>query len=226
MSRSYLTLSGSDEVRCGVAVTPADPTGLRREILDAALALVETRGLDALSIREVARRAGVTHQAPYHHFRDRAAILAAIALEGFVLLRSEMIAARDQAPARADARFMACGLGYFRFAIQHRAHFKIMFRSESHPPRRADLRRASAEAMQVLVDCVVDAQAAGLAPAGDPVALVVMSWSTAHGIAALWVDGAMTRAFSGLGRDSDAIAGLVGRTLTGLLKAAADKPKK
>jgi AcrR family transcriptional regulator len=192
---------------------------LRRAILDTALALVDSGGIDALSIREVARRAKVTHQAPYHHFKDRAAILAAIAIEGFSLLREEMVAARDAAPA--NRRVMACGVGYFRFAVAHRAHFRIMFRSESYSPRHAELRSASIAALQILIECVVAAQAARLAPSGDPTALVVTLWSAAHGLASLWVDGAMSRAFVGAGRDADIVGELVGRTLTDLLEAAA-----
>jgi len=198
---------------------------LRRAILDAALALVDSGGIDALSIREVARRAKVTHQAPYHHFKDRAAILAAIANEGFELLREAMITARDAAPL--ETRVMACGVGYFRFAVAHRAHFRIMFRLESHSPRRADLRRASIAALQILIESVVAAQAAKLAPSGDPIALVVTLWSTAHGLASLWVDGAMSRDFVGVGQDPEVVAELVGRTLTSLLAIAAkQKPRK
>jgi AcrR family transcriptional regulator len=141
---------------------------LRRRVLDAALELVSTGGIDELSIREVARRAGVTHQAPYHHFRDRAAILAAIAEEGFTRLRDYMIAAIEAAPLRADARFEACGLGYFQFASKHPAHFRIMFRSESHDPRRTEIQHAAGDAMRVLLQCVVSAQKAALAPPGDP----------------------------------------------------------
>ena len=59
-----------------------EETDLRRKVLKASLALIEAGGLDRLSMREVARQAGVSHQAPYHHFGDREAILAAIATEG------------------------------------------------------------------------------------------------------------------------------------------------
>jgi AcrR family transcriptional regulator len=187
--------------------------------------LVDSGGIDALSIREVARRAKVTHQAPYHHFKDRAAILAAIANEGFALLRESMITARDAAPV--DQRIMGCGVGYFRFAVAHRAHFRIMFRSESHGPQQPELRAASIAALQILIECVVAAQAAKLAPAGDPTPLVVTLWSAAHGLASLWVDGAMSRNFVGVGRDSEVVGELVGRTLTGLLKAEAkQKPRR
>jgi hypothetical protein len=95
-----------------------------------------------------------------------------------------------------------------------------MFRSESHSPRNAELRRASLAAMQILIECVVAAQAARLAPSGDPTALVVTLWSAAHGLASLWVDGAMSRAFVGA-RDAGVVGELVGRTLTDLLETAA-----
>src|SRR5687767_14780705 len=108
---------------------------LRRAVLDASVALVEEGGIGALSMREVARRAGVTHGAPYHHFPDRAAILAAIAEEGFVLLDGQMRRALAATAATGLARFEACGRGYFAFAVAHPAHFKVMFRPELVDPK-------------------------------------------------------------------------------------------
>ena len=64
------------------------PTDLRQKVLDASLALIEEGGLDRLSMREVARKAGVSHQAPYHYFSDREAILAALAGEGFLTVET------------------------------------------------------------------------------------------------------------------------------------------
>jgi len=79
------------------AVTQAPD--LRRRILDASAALLESDGLAALSLREVARRAGVSHQAPYHHFKDRESILAELVTEGFERLAKRLAHANDQAGA-------------------------------------------------------------------------------------------------------------------------------
>src|SRR5579863_8499862 len=100
---------------------------LRREILNASLALISEKGVGALSMRQVASRAGVTHGAPYHHFADRAAILAALAEEGFLILAEALRSALgDIPPSNHRGRFEAIGLTYFGFAVTHPAHFQLM----------------------------------------------------------------------------------------------------
>ena len=193
----------------------------QRAILDAALELVARDGITALSIREVARRAGITHQAPYHYYPNRESILVALALEGFALMREALIAARDAAPPRPDAQFRACGVASFQFAARHTAHFQLMFRTEAHDAGQLELRAASFAAMRVLVDIVIAAQAAGLAPRGDPMAIVITAWSTAHGLSALWVDDALPRVVPMFASDPDRLAALVADTLTMMMLAAA-----
>jgi AcrR family transcriptional regulator len=186
-------------------------------VLDAAIALAVARGVEALSIREVARRAGVTHQAPYHYFKDRAAILAAIAEESFVMLGDVLIAARDSAADRPEDQIEACGRAYFDFAVEQPARFRIMFRPESHDPRTSGVTAASQRALQVLLRVILDAQAAGVAPLGDPMALSLTAWSTAHGLSALWVDRVLERSIGVM--DARALGTMVARTLSQLLKA-------
>src|SRR5258708_6887496 len=106
---------------------------LRRALLDAALALLEKSGVEALTLREGARRVGVTAGAPYHHFADKEAIVASVAEEGFVELGEAMAAARDAAdPA---SRLGAMGRSYVRFAVAHPAHFRVMFGKMVDVPR-------------------------------------------------------------------------------------------
>ncbi|MFP3992664.1 helix-turn-helix domain-containing protein, partial [Streptomyces sp. E11-3] len=94
---------------------------LRRAILTAALEVIRTDGPTGLSLRDLARRAGVSHAAPAHHFKDRAGLLTAIAAEGFDLL----------AVALADAPDLReRGVRYVRFGVEHPAHFQVMFRPE------------------------------------------------------------------------------------------------
>ncbi|HEX4381592.1 MAG TPA: TetR/AcrR family transcriptional regulator [Myxococcales bacterium] len=196
---------------------PKRPADLRRAILDASLALASEGGVGALSMREVARRAHVTHGAPYHHFKDRSAILAALAAEGFALLTKEMLSAMKDEDRGSVARFEACGRGYFRFALRHPAHMKLMFRPElANPTEHPEVDQAACASMQVLVDCVIECQKAGNAPAGDPMPLVVTSWSTVHGLAALWLDGPLCR-MKGFAASPQELARRVAHTLGELL---------
>src|SRR5262245_24205460 len=107
----------------------APPENLRRTLLDASLELIAAEGLEGFSMREVARRAGVSHQAPYHHFADREAIMAAIVAEGFQRLRDDSLGALTGL-TDVRARFTAIGRAYLNFALNNPAHFKLMFRSE------------------------------------------------------------------------------------------------
>ena len=195
---------------------------LRRIVLDASLELIGSDGVAALSMREVARKAGVTHGAPYHHFADRAAILAAIAEEGYGLLAASMRTAVGAVPpSDAQGRFEACGVAYFEFALRHTAYFRVMGRPELwDPEKHPGLDTAGMAALEVLIECVRDLQSAKLAPtAADPMALVLTGWSSAHGLAALWIDGPLARGV--LGADPKTMAQRVARTLGDLIAAGA-----
>jgi AcrR family transcriptional regulator len=194
---------------------------LRRALLDAALALVEEDGIGAISLREVARKAGVSHNAPYHHFPDRGSLLAAIAEEGFSLLAKEMAEARAVAPSQR-ARLEACGRAYVRFALRSPAHFRVMFRPElAAAHEQPAVAQASMPAFDTLVASVIEAQEAGLAPAGDPMPVVLTCWSAVHGLASLWLDGPLARNPKGFGKSPDKLAAMVTSTLSGLLAGAA-----
>jgi len=215
--------------------TPSTPTAakrtayhhgdLRRVLLEASLALIDEAGIGALSLREVARKAGVSHNAPYHHFKDRGSLLAALAEEGFAELAREMAAARAAAPD-ARARLQACGLAYVRFALKSPARFKVMFRPElAAPSEGGAVARASSPALETLTAAVVEAQRAGLAPAGDPMPLVLTSWSTVHGLASLWLDGPLARTQRLFGASSpEALAATVSSTLATLMIGSASAP--
>src|SRR3954465_4115916 len=111
---------------------PARPTyhhgDLRRELLDASIAVRAERGIEAMSLRDVARQAGVSPAAPYHHFASKDALLDAIAVDGFMQLAHVMIAAREAAGSEPTARLRAIGEAYVRFALERPAHFHVMFR--------------------------------------------------------------------------------------------------
>jgi AcrR family transcriptional regulator len=194
---------------------------LRPALLQASLALIEEGGIGALSLREVARKAGVSHNAPYHHFKDRGSLLAALAEDGFATLAREMAAARAAEPD-SRKRLEACGQAYIRFALGSRARFKLMFRPELTGPDSAPaLVPAAQAALETLTAAVVEAQASGLAPPGDPRPLVLTCWSAVHGLASLWLDGPLTRAQRLFATTPDKLAGVVPATLTALLIGAA-----
>jgi AcrR family transcriptional regulator len=156
---------------------------LREELLEACVRLIEAEGLGAVSLRRVARAAGVSPGAPYHHFADRAALLAAISVLGFTRLTEDLKAARSQA---GDARGMllAMILAYVEFARSHKAYFLLMFRPElSQPDKHPDAREAADAAFAVLTDVVGDCGAA------DPDGLAVSLWAFGHGLASLAIDG-------------------------------------
>lgn len=164
---------------------------LRRVVLDASLDLIEEQGLAALSMREVARRAGVSHQAPYHHFGDREGILAAIALDGFTKLHTGMVKAVEKLTDPVE-RLNAVGGAYLAFAVRYQAHFKIMFRSELVAvDQYEDLHRCAETAFSFVTSIV--AEVAKRRGAKDTMPLVIAAWSLAHGAATLLLEGKLDR---------------------------------
>ncbi|MFO0756828.1 MAG: TetR/AcrR family transcriptional regulator [Byssovorax sp.] len=160
---------------------------LRRALLDAALGLLAAQGPHGLTLREVAERVGVTPAAMYHHFRDKEALLAAVAEEGFVALDRLMTEAREAAGARPVARLRALGKGYVAFAVAHPAHFRVMFDKlvdyHAHPTLHAAADRTFAS----LLASICEGQKAGVVRRGSAHELSLLAWSTVHGLAMLWV---------------------------------------
>jgi AcrR family transcriptional regulator len=166
--------------------TVDEPVALRQRILETAEALLESEGLQALSLREVARRAGVTHQAPYHHFADRESILAELVTQGFDDLAVRLAKANDQAASTGPRKaLMQSGTAYVGYAIEHPGVFRIMFRREVCDASRFPAARAASErAHQELLRLVA------LLHAGtQDEALTTTYWSLVHGLAGLIIDG-------------------------------------
>lgn len=159
---------------------------LRRALVDAALAAIGEAGPTGWSLRDLARRAGVSHAAPVHHFGDKKGLVTAVATEGYELFADSLEAAGED--------FLEAGVAYVRFAVTHRAHFAVMFRPELHhaddPALTAARDRAAAAR---------DRAAAAIRGSGHDRALTIAAWSTAHGFAELWLSGALPEE-----RDGDA----------------------
>ncbi|MFT3706039.1 MAG: TetR/AcrR family transcriptional regulator [Archangium sp.] len=160
---------------------------LRRALIDAAVDLIGKHGAQALTLREVARRAGVTHGAPYRHFPDREALIAAVAEEGFHALGKLMATRMRPAVGDWPAAITACGVAYVEYATKHPAHFQVMFTAElqgKHPSMEA----ASQQSFALLRDTVSGGQRDGtFLSAGDPDPAALAAWSVVHGLASLLV---------------------------------------
>lgn len=170
-------MSSNDDTR-GVGQHHGD---LRRALLDAALELVGEKDAASLSMRAVARRAGVSSGAPYHHFDDKSALLAAVAIEGFVALRAAQATAVDGLERPRD-RLRAMATTYVRFAVAHRTHYAVMFGHTPHslaPATDTALREAGQGAFRALVDAIGAVQDGSDAATHQQTA--VLAWSLAHG---------------------------------------------
>ncbi len=177
--------------------TRAEVSDLRARLLRASIELIEEEGLQKLSLREVARRAGVTHQAPYHYFPDREALLGEICEEGFRLLTERMeLAAGDQHNAKLSAagRLAAVGQSYVEFACAYPAHFRIMFRPELVDHDHCPGAKAEGDrAFQTVARIVHETVKAGLPAVPSEAALITLCWSLSHGLACLVLDGPLAK---------------------------------
>jgi AcrR family transcriptional regulator len=201
---------------------------LRRVLLDAAVHVVEKDGVGALSLQAIAKKAGVSSGAPYHHFASRDDLLAAIAVEGFELLTSAMKEAAAEATAspppgrsQSEAELAGLGRGYVRFALTHRGHFRIMFRPELKGSLPKEKQAAARAAFELLGAAIDRCQRDGTLAQGDPKPLVLLAWSAVHGAAVLWNDGALSR--EGLLKDGEALGAVMADTLLAVLGRPAKK---
>ena len=206
---------------------------LRRAMIDAALRLVETEGAEALTLRAAARLAGVSQAAPYRHFTNKEALLAAVAEEGFRALGAAMrgTATESRSPAsgmaerdRALERMRALGLGYVGFAVSHPAHFRVMFgREVADRSVYPALHEAAAKTFRALVEAIAGCQRAGLVRSGEPEELALTAWASVHGISSLLVAGQRAGA---LNKPPAELAKIVTRNLLLGLGARPEKSTK
>jgi len=164
---------------------------LRHALIQAGLKLLSEGGLTALSLRAAAQLAGVSHAAPYRHFKDKDALVAAIAEEGFRLLTRHM---KDELEASgADdsvARLRAAAVGYVAFAVEHPGYFRVTFGGAfGEPGTYRALEEAGTEAYGVLRGIVSEGIATGLLREGDPDQISLAALSLVHGLGMLIVDG-------------------------------------
>ncbi|MGO8934284.1 MAG: TetR/AcrR family transcriptional regulator [Terracidiphilus sp.] len=167
---------------------PYHHTNLRQTLLDAAVALIGEVGPRAFTLREVARRAGVSHNAPYRHFASKDELLAEVAAEGFDRLTASMLKSIARATSPRE-RLRECGCGYVAFALRWPQHFLVMFDLPHAPHGQEKQHAAGQNSFAVLEKCIAAAQQSGDLPTGNPSPLAWTAWSLVHGIAKLAISG-------------------------------------
>jgi AcrR family transcriptional regulator len=155
---------------------------LRRALIDTALSIVTEEGAWNFTLREVARRAGVSHAASYNHFEDKSALLAEVAALGFQSLRQTLEAAARGQPRSARQAVAGIAAAYVRFGLEHPAHYRLMFGAElADRARHSTLQAAGDATFAVLTGVLERGQASGQVRR-DPVRdQALAAWSLVHG---------------------------------------------
>jgi AcrR family transcriptional regulator len=166
---------------------------LRQALLDAAVATLDEVGADGLSLREVARRAGVSHAAPAHHFTDKAGLLTAVATEGFRMLVTYLADADPGGAGQPVDQLPALGRAYAQFAEDHPGRFEVMFRPGLLRAGDQAFQRAGDAAFQALRRHIATCQSRGWREREPTEALAAAAWALAHGIAVLRMQGSLAR---------------------------------
>lgn len=176
---------------------------LKRALIAAATVLIETGGSKALTLRAAATAAGVSIAAPYRHFPDRDALLAAVLTQAFGDLAAATDAAR-QACAEPLQALKACGVAYVRFAVNRPNLYRLMFGPECKKSAYPDLATSGMAAFDVLRRAVAACQTQGLIRGTDPQTTALAGWALTHGLASLWTDDLLSATVAEQGVDASA----------------------
>jgi len=180
---------------------------LRQVLLREAARAIQEGGVGELSLRDLARRAGVSHGAPARHFPDKAALLTALATDALEQFQAALLGGMAEAGDSAIERHRAIGMGYVRFAVEHPAYFRLMAGRRDIFEPDAEFDAAYQQLFETIREAAVAAQREGWAVGRDPDDLLLTSWSVVHGFAKLWVEGAIQDHFGPI--DPEVAAGAV-----------------
>lgn len=172
---------------------------LREALLQAAVEEIAASGPARLSLREVARRVGVSSGAPAHHFGDKQGLLAAVAADGYRGL-AEATARAAQSPTENTS----VALAYVRYAVSHPAHFAVMFRPDLYDPAEPELKAQRDAAGAVLIETIARQMPTGTEQ--QHLSAAIAAWSFTHGFATLWLTGNLDLA-GAAGQDPVSVAG-------------------
>ena len=183
---------------------------LKNALIQAGSQILVEEGMGALSLRKVASRAGVSHSAPYAHFSDKQALVAAISTEGFRQLFEHMKAAAEANLSDPASMLVEVAYAYLSFALDSPAFFKVMFSGIlEHEKAHPEFVAMSKKNFELLVELVEQGQTAGVLRKGPPDRMAVSIWSMVHGFTALMID----RQLPGSIRDSKDLKALLSEVL-------------
>jgi AcrR family transcriptional regulator len=171
------------------AKRPYHHGNLRQALLETAHEMLQGTDGWQFTLRELARRAGVSHTASYKHFPDKAGLLAELAMLGFDTLRTELLAARPGRETGQRETFLAMSEAYVRFGVENANLYRLMFSADARRAASAQLKSQADAALQVLVDVLEEGQRRGWLRAKSAQAQAAASWAQLHGITLLNIDG-------------------------------------
>jgi AcrR family transcriptional regulator len=157
---------------------------LRSALIDAALDIINEQGPQGLSIREAARRAGVSHSAPYRHFADRDALIVAVVERGFELMAETVAQHKAETSPDSTDQFVAAGMAYITFAFNHPAYYRVMFSGDLLVTSNS-LQHTGGSIFETLAKDIAACQQLGIMRDGDPKIIAIALWSTLHGFVTL-----------------------------------------
>jgi AcrR family transcriptional regulator len=160
---------------------------LRAALRNAALSLIDQHGVKGLALSDAAHLAGVSVAAPYRHFKDKEALLAEIAEEGFVMFRDALARAAQTHPEDKVKRLVEMGVAYVDFALHHRSHFKVMWEGGIAKANYPSMRQTADQAYLLLEEAVKNLHPRSHISRQQ--ALVRAAWSLVHGYAMLTLEG-------------------------------------
>lgn len=162
---------------------------LRRALIDTALDMLAEEEGWQFTLRELARRAGVSHTASYKHFADKAELLSELALIGFERLRAALLAARPAPPVDRRDEYLTMSKAYVRFGVDHSNLYRLMFSADARIPTNPRLKTGAIAALAVLVDLIAEGQRADWLRAADVQQQAHAAWAQLHGLTLLTLDG-------------------------------------
>lgn len=162
---------------------------LRQKIIDEALLSIEQKNIVSLSLRNIARCLGISHNAPYRHFSDKESLLVEIATIGFTQLHQALQKASNHSSSDARQRLENIGVAYIEYALNNSTYYQVMFCDRqlicNKYPKLAEISQAT---FAVLVDAIRVGQDAQIFILGDPLQLAHICWSTTHGVSTLAIN--------------------------------------
>lgn len=162
---------------------------LRTALLAAAAEMIAAEGLESVTLRALSQRVGVSRTAPYRHFADKSALLAAVAEEGFKRLWQRLQAVEQQKETDLLVRFQQMGVAYIQFAVDNPTHYRLMFSGEiASPEAYPDLATAGKAVFDTLVTTIQQGQVEHKIKSGEPRTLAYVAWATVHGLSSLLID--------------------------------------